>query len=747
MDRRRGGAQLPCQRGARPTRPPGKVTLRSTQVLGIPRNPATVLAVVLGASAALPLAGRTLAIPAPISARILAQAAEMQAPAPAEALAPAAVRSPAHAAAHAAARRPIAPADVYRLRSVSDPRISPDGEWVAYTVGAVDSAKDRNYSHVWMTSWDGKHTIQATTSNGSESSPRWSPDGAYLSFLSSRGGADGSQLWLMSRLGGEAEMISRVKGGISEYAWSPDGKRLVFVVTDPDSAAGDSAGPPKPIVIDRYLFKDDGSGYLTERRDHLYLFDLASRKLEQLTSGPYDDESPVWSPDGRRIAFVSARGSDPDRSGNTDIFVIDAKPGASPEQLTTFHGPDDGDLSWSPDGKMIAYIQGSEPKYSAYNMRHLAVVPADGGTPRVLSEELDRSIASPLWSADGSSIYFVVADDRIRYLARIPAGGGPVERVISGERVVSSPSLNAHGSMVLLATTPAYPPEVFAVDGDSLRRLSHQNDEWLAGIQLGTTEGISARGKDGTVVNGLLVKPATYRAGQRYPAILWIHGGPNLQDQYEFRIEREIFAANGYVVFTANYRGSTGRGDAYSKSIFADWGNREVRDLLAMTDRVVAMGVADSNRLGIGGWSYGAILTNYTIASDERFRAAVSGAGSSMQLGMYGVDEYVAQYDAELGQPWKNQQAWIRVSYPFFHADRIVTPTLFMGGDRDFNVPLVGSEQMYQALRSSGVETKLVIYPEQHHAIRRPTFQIDRLERYVTWYDKHLGSQESTAGR
>jgi dipeptidyl aminopeptidase/acylaminoacyl peptidase len=674
------------------------------------------LTALLGTAATLPLEGSTITLAAPLAA---------QAP----------------------SRRPIAPEDVYNIRTVSDPQLSSDGKWVAYTVGSVDSAKDRNVSHVWMTSWDGAHTIQATTSNGSESSPRWSPDGRYLSFLSSRGGADGSQLWLMNRLGGEAEMVSRVKGGISEYAWSPDGKRLVFVVTDPDSAASDSTSPPKPIVIDRYLFKDDGSGYLTDLRDHLYLFDLATRKLEQLTSGPFDDESPAWSPDGRRIAFVSARGPDPDRTGNTDIFVIDASPGASPKQLTTFGGPDDGDISWSPDGKMIAYIQGSEPKYSAYNMRHLAVVPADGGAPHVLSGELDRSISSPLWSADGKGIYFTVADDRIRYLARIPAAGGRVRRVIEGRRVVSSPSQDARGSIALLSTTPAHPPEVFAVDGDTLRRLSHQNDGWLAGVKLAATEGISTRGKDGTVVNGLLVKPASYREGQHYPAILWIHGGPNSQDQYEFRIERELFAARGYVVFTANYRGSTGRGDAYSKSIFADWGNKEVLYLLAMAERVVAMGVADPDRLGIGGWSYGAILTNYTIASDKRFRAAVSGAGSSMQLGMYGVDEYVTQYDAELGQPWKNQEAWIKVSYPFFHADRIATPTLFMGGDEDFNVPLVGSEQMYQALRSSGVETELVIYPGQHHAIRRPTFQIDRLERYVAWYDKHLGSNESASAR
>lgn len=664
---------------------------------------------------------------------------------------PIAAPSSSSLAAQTAKRRAITAADIYRIRQVGSPQLSPDGKWVAYTVSSVDSAKDRNVTHIWMTSWDGAHTIQATSSTQSESTPRWSPDGRYLSFLSSRGGADDDQLWLLDRMGGEAEMVSHVKGGVSDYAWSPDGKRAVFVVTDPDSTESDSTESPKPIVIDRYLFKSDGGGYLDSLRDHLYLFDVQTRKVEQLTSGAFDDESPAWSPDGRQIAFVSARGPDPDRTGNTDIFVIDARPGggggAAARQLTTFEGPDDGDLSWSPDGKLIAYIQGSEPKYSAYNMRHLAVVPANGGAPKVLSAELDRSITSPLWSADGSSIFFVVADDRVRYLARIPAAGGRVERVVDGNRVVSSPSLDAKGAMVLLATTPTQPLEVFAVAGDSLRQLSHQNDAWLAEVQFATTEGISARGKDGTVVNGLLVKPASYREGQRYPAILWIHGGPNLQDQYEFRIERELFAANGYVVFSPNYRGSTGRGDAFSKSIFADWGNREVRDLLAMTDKVVAMGLADPSRLGIGGWSYGAILTNYTIASDRRFKAAVSGAGSSMQLGMYGVDEYVAQYDAELGPPWKNQDAWMKVSYPFLHADRITTPTLFMGGDKDFNVPVVGAEQMYQALRSIGIETELVIYPGQHHAIRRPTFQRDRLQRYVAWYDKHLGPTDNAAAR
>lgn len=643
------------------------------------------------------------------------------------------------------ARRPLAASDIYHLRQLRDPQLSPDGKWVAYTVSSVDSAKDRNVSHIWMTSWDGTHALQATSSTESESTPRWTPDGRYLSFLSSRGGADDDQLWLLNRMGGEATRITHVEGGISDYVWSPDGKRAVFVVTDPDSAEGDSTKSPEPIVITRYHFKSDGGGYLGEQRSHLYLFDLATKKLEQLTSGRFDDESPVWSPDGRLIAFVSARGARADRTDNTDLFVIEARPGAVPRQLTTFIGPDNGDLSWSPDGRSIAYIQGSEPKYSAYNTRHLAVVAVGGGAPRILTTELDRSISSPLWSADGASILFTVADDRVRYLARVSATGGPVERLVEGERVISSPAQDAHGKLAVLAATATQPLELFAVEDSSLRRLSHQNDGWLSEVELAATEGISTRSKDGTVVNGLLLKPPSFVPGRRYPAILWIHGGPNSQDQYEFRFERQLFAANGYVVFTANYRGSTGRGDSYSTSIFADWGNKEVQDLRAMTDHVVALGIADPDRLGIGGWSYGAILTNYTIATDNRFRAAVSGAGSSMQLAMYGTDQYTAQYDAELGPPWKNQSAWLRVSYPFLHADRITTPTLFMGGEKDFNVPLLGSEQMYQALRSLGVETELVVYPGQHHSIRRPTFQVDRLERYLAWYDEHLDVAESAA--
>ncbi len=238
------------------------------------------------------------------------------------------------------------------------------------------------------------------------------------------------------------------------------------------------------------------------------------------------------------------------------------------------------------------------------------------------------------------------------------------------------------------------------------------------------------------------MKPAG--ATRDLPLVLYIHGGPNGQDDHGFDFIHQWLAANGYAVLAPNYRGSSGRGAAYQKAIHRDWGHFEVMDVLGAVDEAVRQGVADPTRLGIGGWSYGGITTNYTIASDPRFKAAVSGAGSSLQLSMYGMDQYIVQYEQELGLPWRSHEPWLKVSYPFFHADRIKTPTLFMGGEKDFNVPIAGSEQMYQALKSLGVETQLVIYPGQFHGLTIPSYERDRLRRYVEWYDRHLKPAPAT---
>jgi dipeptidyl aminopeptidase/acylaminoacyl peptidase len=632
--------------------------------------------------------------------------------------------------------------DIFRLKAVRDPNVSPDGQWVAYVVAQSDSARDKTNSDIYMTSWDGTRTVQLTHTPEGESSPRWSPDGKYLSFIASRGDEKAqSQVWLLDRSGGEAFKLTDLKEGVGDYTWSPDSKRLVLVSQDSaPKLAADSAKPKtaKPIVINRYHFKRDVEGYLGDRREHLYLFDVAAKKAEQLTSGPYDDADPSWSPDGTKIAFRSSRIPDPDRANDENIYVIDARAGAQPQAVTTFNGPDQGRPAWSPDGKWIAYLQGSEPQFYAYSLSKLTVVAATGGEPRVLTSSLVRAIGSdPIWSKDGASIYALVEDDRAVHLARVAVADGKVERLLEGRRTIQTLDVSPDGKIALLAGTASQPNEVYAFENGALRPLSKQNDAWLAEVQLGTTEDFTAKGKDGTVVNGLLTRPPNAPPG-RLPTLLRIHGGPNGQDQHGFSFEREWFAANGYAVLAVNYRGSSGRGAEYQKAIYADWGNKEVKDLLAAVDQAVASGVADPDRLGIGGWSYGGILTDYTIATDSRFKAATSGAGSALQTTMFGTDQYIYQYEIEVGAPWKNPKLWEKLSYPFWHADRIKTPTLFMGGEKDFNVPITGSEQMYMALKSQGIDTELVIYPGQFHGITMPSYQKDRLLRYVAWYDKYL---------
>ncbi|MGE5235808.1 MAG: prolyl oligopeptidase family serine peptidase [Acidobacteriota bacterium] len=639
--------------------------------------------------------------------------------------------------------------DLASVREVDDPQVSPDGAWVAYTVTRTDAARDKRDADIWMSSWDGGQQVELTSLEGNETAPRWSPDGRHLAFLASRGDEDqkkkGAQVWLLDRRGGEATRLTDMPGGVSDFQWSPDSRRLVLVSSDPDpddtpeTREGWKRKTAPPIVITRYQFKRDDVGYLKALYTHLYLFDVASRQAAALTSGPYDDEQPAWSPDGRRIAFVSERGpGDPDRENNSDVFVVEARPGSEPVRLTTWPGPDSGPPVWSPDGSMIAYRQGDEPRFSAYNLYTLAVVPAGGGSQRLLTAALDRPVAAVHWADDGRSLVFLVVDDRTEYVARIDAAGGAVERLTSGQRVVSAIAGGAHGAWAVIAGADDQPDEVFALTSGGLRRLSRQNDGWVSTVKLTTTEDVSFTTPDGTIVNGLLAKPPTLSAGPRYPALLDIHGGPNGQRDHGFDFNRQFLAANGYVVLQVNYRGSSGRGSKFQKAIYADWGHLEVVDLLAGADFLARQPFVDRDRLGLGGWSYGGILTNYTIATDPRFKAAVSGASSSLQTSMYGVDEYIEQYDAEMGQPWKTEELWLKVSYPFFHADRIRTPTLFMGGDRDFNVPLVGVEQMYQALRGVGVDTELVIYPGQHHILSVPSYQRDRLARALAWYDRYL---------
>jgi dipeptidyl aminopeptidase/acylaminoacyl peptidase len=633
------------------------------------------------------------------------------------------------------AKRKLRPGDLYRLQTIGDAQISPDGAWVSYVLTSTDSAKDKRNSDVWMVSWDGQESIQLTNSQDGESSPRWSPDGKYISFLSSRQGKT-SQVWLMDRRGGEGKKITELKNDLADYKWSPDSKKLLLSIQDaPDTSKTKTS---KPVVIDRYQFKQDVQGYWMKRYTHLYLFDIATKKLDTLTRGNFSEASAVWSPDGSQIAFVSNRTADPDKNENTDIWIIDAKKGATPKQVTTWKGYD-GDPKWSPDGKQIAYLRSSvQDNYAMYDQSVLSVVSKDGGEPVLLTKTLDRPVGNHVWSKDSQFISVLVTDDRQRYIAQINTSNGQLTKIAGGNRSFYSLDKTPNGSYVSMMSEPQLPTEIYAVENGTTRRLTKHQDEFVAPLSLATVEGFTSKSKDGTLVSSLLFKPADAPVNQKLATVFFIHGGPVAQDEYGFDLSRQLLAANGYAVVGVNYRGSNGRGLAYSKAIFADWGNKEVIDIHGAVDHLVREGIADPDKLGIGGWSYGGMLTDYCIATDTRFKAAASGAGSALQLSVYGSDQYVLQYETELGVPWKNLDKYLKLSYPFLKADRIKTPTLFMVGEKDFNVPAIGSEQMYQALRSQDIPTGLVIYPGQFHGITTPSYQKDRFDRYKGWFDKYL---------
>lgn len=647
----------------------------------------------------------------------------------------------------AAERRLLTTDDIIAVRDVSDPRVSPDGQWVAYVVRTADPVKDSNNNELWMSSWDGKRSIQLTYSDESEHSPRWSPDGKYLAFLAARGEDDPpEQVWLLDRQGGEARPLTGFDGDVVELSWSPDGSKLALIVADEDprrQRGADKNATPPPIVIDRYYFKEDGTGYLGNRRRHLYVFDLATRQAVNLTPGRFDESAPSWSPDGTRIAFYSNRSEDPDRNNEFGLYTIEPRAGASPRLLTRFQG-DSGDSSWMspptwrPDGREIAFLTAGDPKLIYYSLHKLAVVSASGGPHRIVTEALDRNVIEPQWSPDGKSIYFLLEDDLNQVLARVDVRSGRIERLLDGRRESTDYDVGGKGHIALVDSTVDSPDAIHAFDGKRLRVLSHHNDEWLASVRLGTTEEISFNSKDGTRIRGFVVKPPDYVAGRRYPTLLWIHGGPVAQYANSFSLPWQIFAAHGYVVVAANPRGSSGRGEAFTTAIYKDWGGKDSEDVLAAVDYVVQQGIADPDRLGVGGWSYGGILTNVVIAKDTRFKSATSGSSISNVLAGYGTDMYIREYEMELGLPWKDLDTYLHNSYAFLHADRIKTPTLFLCGDQDFNVPLLNSEQMYQALRSLGVPTRLVIYPGENHGIRKPTYVKDRMQRYLDWHGKYL---------
>jgi dipeptidyl aminopeptidase/acylaminoacyl peptidase len=651
--------------------------------------------------------------------------------------------------------------DFFQIRDVSQPELSSDGQWIAYAVRTRMLKEDKNEQRLWAVSIHGGDPLPLTAEGVSSSHARWSPDGKYLSFLSARNGGK-SQVWLLDRRGGEAVRLTDIAQGVDDFEWSPDSSRLVLMLRDPKPEDLDAAKekdkpapatPPKPktpppFVIDRLQFKRDTVGYLDRRRTHLFVFNVAAKTTTQITSGDFDDSEPAWSPDGKSLAFASNRSADPDANYEAHIWVVAADnsdKGAHLTQVTPNPGPDSAPV-WSPDGKWIAFVTELDPHLFYYNTRHLAVVPSTGGQANVLTRAFDRSVHRPRFSADSRFIYFTAEDDGTQNLCRIAATGGEITRPIGGHLVIGSYSLGKDGSVAAQITTIGRPDEIFFLANDAKEptRVTKTNDALFSQLRLAQADYVHFKSKDGTAVAGYLYKPLDYSPGKKVPAILNPHGGPVGQYSASFYHLAQLFAANGYAVLLPNPRGSSGYGQKFCAAIYADWGNKDYQDDVAMVDYAVAEGIADPAKLGVGGWSYGGISTDFIIAQTTRFKGAISGAGVALVASFYGHDHYQRDYDIELGHPWENKAVWDKIS-PFYKVANITTPTLFMGGDLDSNVPILGGEQMYQAMKTLGRTTELVVYPGEYHGFTVPSHLKDRLERYLAWYAHYVKGDATPA--
>jgi dipeptidyl aminopeptidase/acylaminoacyl peptidase len=624
--------------------------------------------------------------------------------------------------------------DLLKIAAVGAPRTSPDGMRVAYTVSETKMEKDKEWksgTQVWVVPTAGGKAQQYTRGDKSATAPEWSPDGSLLAFLSDREKDGERQVWMIRADGGEAWAVTTHKGGVSGFRWSPDGKQLLLSATD----------QPNKDEEDRKKVKDDTMVIDHDiKMTHLWLWTIEKKEEKRLTEGDFTVSDPQWSPDGTRITYTTRPTPRADDGNLSDLWIMTVGNG---EKKKLEQNPGSSDTArWSPDGKWIAYT-GSPDADGGVQTTYLYTVSASGGTPKQLTTKFDLSVGTPVWSRDGRAIYFStnvleaievyscdVASGAVRQLSRRGGSTGVTEISRDGKTIVGT------------ASSAKQPTELYTASADfsAMKPLTDHNS-WLKDYALADTEVVKWKSKDGTEVEGLLTKPVGYEAGKKAPFLLNPHGGPTGASLNNFSGTVQVLAANGFAVLQPNFRGSTGKGLSFAQANKNTWGKGDYEDCMTGVDAMIASGVADPDRLGAFGWSYGGYMTFWILTQTDRFKAVSPGAGLTNIYSMYSqtdIHRYLHWFYTDKA-PWEATDLYWDRS-PMKYVGNVKTPTMIMHGQVDTRVPIAQAQEFYQALVERKVPVEFVVYPRENHGFTEPRHQLDRVRRYVKFFAKYLNA-------
>ncbi len=638
--------------------------------------------------------------------------------------------------------------DVYQLTGVSDPRLRPGGQEIAYVVWSIDGDANEYRQSIWLARVDGSEPPRRFTTGTNDAQPRWSPDGDRLAFVSKRGGDDAHrQLYVIPAAGGEPECLTDLKEDVGEPAWSPDGTKLVFSARVPDEAYEEEDDKKRaPRRFKRLQFKLDSVGWTGDRRRHLYVVPAdGSAEAKQITDGDFEDSQPTWTPDGKSIAFSSARTEDWDIDLLGDIYVVPAE-GGEPKRLTpgdsVYYAP-----SYSPDGSLLA-VKWAPGGYDFPRHIQIAVVDAETGeNRRVLTASLDRQcdpypdLREPIW--DGDSIVFAIEDAGNVHVYRVSTDGGKPELVTGGDIVLSGYDFR-DGQVARTGTTAPRLSELYAGE----EQLTSVGRDFAEGRELVEPERFTAVSKDGSEVDAWIVRPAGFEEGKRYPVLLNIHGGPFTQYGNGFFDEFQVYAGGGYAVIYSNPRGSSGYSEDWGRAIMGPgelgpgWGTVDYEDVMAVTDEAVRrFDFLDEERMGVMGGSYGGYMTSWIVGHTNRFKAACSERGVNNMVSMYGSSDIGWVFKAYHGEFVHDAvDLYLKIS-PWTYAKQIETPLLILHSEQDLRCNIEQAEQLFTTLRLFKRDVELVRFPAESHELTRsgnPAHRVQRFELLLDWFDRYL---------